>query len=227
MVSQAFLQSNSGVAVIISREMGSYCISEFGTSTVQHVREAFHLRSMYATGIKTGLLQRWRLALSWRGFWRQSRCMGFFIATQFVGDGDSSVYSTVLPGWGHAIKKLECANHACKCYRDSFFTFSREECSVTVSMIQSSLYPFVYLSWCPLLTHLICSYVIVSGWPHCYKGAADAAPPLQLAVTLSVDLSSVSSSVGVFVFETFNKKVLNQTVIAKAQLSQMGGSVGT
>ena len=40
--------------------------------------------------------------------------------TQFIGDGDSSVHSTLLqsvPGWGHAIKKLECANHTCKCYR--------------------------------------------------------------------------------------------------------------
>ncbi len=39
---------------------------------------------------------------------------------KFIGDGDSSVYTTLLqsvPGWGHAIKKLECANHACKCYR--------------------------------------------------------------------------------------------------------------
>ena len=39
---------------------------------------------------------------------------------RIVGDGDSSVYSTLLvevPGWGHDIKKLECANHACKCYR--------------------------------------------------------------------------------------------------------------
>ena len=37
-----------------------------------------------------------------------------------VGDGDSSVYSTLLqnvPGWGCDIKKIECANHACKCYR--------------------------------------------------------------------------------------------------------------
>ena len=34
----------------------------------------------------------------------------------FVGD----VYPTLIqnvPGWEHAIKKLECANHACKCYR--------------------------------------------------------------------------------------------------------------
>ncbi len=39
---------------------------------------------------------------------------------QFIGDGDSSVYPTLIqrvPGWGHAITKLECANHACKCYK--------------------------------------------------------------------------------------------------------------
>ena len=36
---------------------------------------------------------------------------------KFIGDGDSSVHSTLLesvPGWGRAIAKLECANHACK-----------------------------------------------------------------------------------------------------------------
>ncbi len=40
--------------------------------------------------------------------------------TKFVGDGDGSVYSTLIhnvPEWGHVIKKIECANHACKCYR--------------------------------------------------------------------------------------------------------------
>ncbi len=39
---------------------------------------------------------------------------------KFIGDGNSSVYPTLLqnvPGWGHAIKKLECSNHTCKCYR--------------------------------------------------------------------------------------------------------------
>ena len=39
---------------------------------------------------------------------------------RFIGDGDSSVYPTLIanvPGWGRDIKKLECANHACKCYR--------------------------------------------------------------------------------------------------------------
>ena len=37
-----------------------------------------------------------------------------------VGDGDSSVYPTLLesvPVWGQYIEKIECANHSCKCYR--------------------------------------------------------------------------------------------------------------
>ena len=35
------------------------------------------------------------------------------------GDGDRSVYPplvTGIPGWGYAINKQECANHALKCY---------------------------------------------------------------------------------------------------------------
>ena len=42
--------------------------------------------------------------------------------TRFIGDGDSSVHSTLIqcvPGWGRYIKKMECANHSCKCYRSS------------------------------------------------------------------------------------------------------------
>lgn len=41
---------------------------------------------------------------------------------RFIGDGDSFVYPTLIqnvPGWGWHIKKLECANHACKCYRSA------------------------------------------------------------------------------------------------------------
>ena len=39
---------------------------------------------------------------------------------RFIGDGDSSVFPMLIaevPGWGKAIQKVECANHACKCYR--------------------------------------------------------------------------------------------------------------
>ncbi len=42
---------------------------------------------------------------------------------KFVGDGDSSVNPTLVqnvPVWGHAIRKLECANHACKCCCGAF-----------------------------------------------------------------------------------------------------------
>ena len=47
----------------------------------------------------------------------------------FVGDGDSSVYPTLLsslPVWGRDIKKIECANHACKCYRSSLEKLASE-----------------------------------------------------------------------------------------------------
>ena len=39
--------------------------------------------------------------------------------TQFIGDGDSSVYPALVSGvpYGNFIKKMECANHAVKCYR--------------------------------------------------------------------------------------------------------------
>ena len=42
--------------------------------------------------------------------------------TTFIGDGDSSTHPNLItgvPGWSHAIEKLECANHAIKCYRGS------------------------------------------------------------------------------------------------------------
>ena len=48
---------------------------------------------------------------------------------RFIGDGDSSVYPTLLqnvPVWGHAIQKLECANHACKCYRAALEKLAQE-----------------------------------------------------------------------------------------------------
>ena len=53
---------------------------------------------------------------------------GFMVAEEqhgvryinFVGDGDSSMYPTLVagvPGWGYAIEMQECANHALKCFR--------------------------------------------------------------------------------------------------------------
>ena len=41
--------------------------------------------------------------------------------TSFIGDGDSSVYSSLIEAvpWGYSIKKVECANHSLKCYRSA------------------------------------------------------------------------------------------------------------
>ena len=49
--------------------------------------------------------------------------------TKFVGDGDSSVYPSLVTGvpqWGHAICKIECANHAIKCYRGALEKLAQE-----------------------------------------------------------------------------------------------------
>ena len=56
-----------------------------------------------------------------KGFQQAERVHGVRYM-RFIGDGDSSVYPTLIqnvPGWGRHIKKLECANHACKCYRSA------------------------------------------------------------------------------------------------------------
>ncbi|KAK3104196.1 hypothetical protein FSP39_025198 [Pinctada imbricata] len=41
---------------------------------------------------------------------------------RLIGDGDSSVYGRIqeqVPVWGRDVKKLECANHVCKCLRSN------------------------------------------------------------------------------------------------------------
>jgi len=53
-----------------------------------------------------------------KGFEQAEREHG--VCYLMVGGGDSSVYPTLVenvPVWGYTIQKLECANHACKCYR--------------------------------------------------------------------------------------------------------------
>ena len=63
---------------------------------------------------------RWRLtSIILEGF-KQAEATHGISYIRCVRDGDSSVYPTLIqnvPGWGRYIKKLECANHYCKCYR--------------------------------------------------------------------------------------------------------------
>ena len=58
----------------------------------------------------------WRQTSFLKGSGNQRRCMVWLI-----GDGDSSVYHNVVtgvPSYGRDITKVECANHAVKCYRN-------------------------------------------------------------------------------------------------------------
>lgn len=73
------------------------------------------------------LLQRWRLIIL-EGFRKAEQTHGVRYI-RFVGDGDSSVFPTLrqnLPIWGPDTQKVECANHACKCYRSSIEKLAAE-----------------------------------------------------------------------------------------------------
>ena len=48
----------------------------------------------------------------------------------FTGDGDSSVFSSMVsqvPGWEHAIFKIECSKHTVKCYGGALEKLVAEE----------------------------------------------------------------------------------------------------
>ena len=42
-----------------------------------------------------------------------------------LGDGDSSVYHAGVPSYGHCVQKVECANHANKCYQNHLEEFCK------------------------------------------------------------------------------------------------------
>ena len=111
--------AKSGVAVIIGKETGKllfigvrnkYCHA-CATDIPKKDHVCFRNWSASSSEMETDIILE--------GFQEAERVHGVRY-TQFIGDGDSSVYPTLLqnvPGWGHTIRKLECANHACKCYR--------------------------------------------------------------------------------------------------------------
>ena len=111
--------AKSGVGIIIGKETGK----------LLHIG----VRNKYCHACATGISQKDHLCFkNWsasssemetdiilEGFLEAEKVHGVRY-TRFIGDGDSSVYPTLLqcvPVWGHVIEKLECANHACKCYR--------------------------------------------------------------------------------------------------------------
>ncbi len=113
--------ANSGVGIIVGKATGKLLHigvrNRFCTACSRNIPKEAH-----------DCFKNWNASASEmevdiivEGFTEAERVHGLRF-TQFVGDGDSSVYPTLIqkvPGWGHAIRKLECANHCCKCYRGS------------------------------------------------------------------------------------------------------------
>lgn len=101
------------------------------------------VRNKYCTGCKQGLSQEkhtcyknWEKSSSemepdviLEGFKQAEKVHGVRYK-RFVGDGDSSVYPTLIdsvPVWGRYIEKIECANHSCKCYRSALEKLVQEK----------------------------------------------------------------------------------------------------
>ena len=111
--------ANSGVGIIIGKETGKILFlgvrNKYCSSCARNIpadkHQCYRNWSASSSEMETDI--------SLERFLEAERVHGVRY-TKFVGDGDSSVYPTLLqnaPGWGHAIQKLECANHACKCCR--------------------------------------------------------------------------------------------------------------
>ena len=113
--------ANSGVGIIIGKATGKllyvgvrnkYC-SACARNIPQDKHKCFKNWDRSSSEMETDIILE--------GFLEAERVHGVRYMN-FVGEGDSSVYPTLLqnvPGWGFAIKKLECANHACRCYRSA------------------------------------------------------------------------------------------------------------
>ena len=133
--------ANSGVAIITGRETGKilfigvrnkFCTAcSRGISRDKHV--CFKNWDQCSSEMETDIILE--------GF-LQAEKMHEVRYTRFVGDGDSSVYPTLfqnVPGWGYAIKKIECTNHACKCYRSSLEKLVQEHPSYKGSGVHLTL----------------------------------------------------------------------------------------
>ncbi len=111
--------AKSGVAIIIGKETGKLLYigvrNKFCQACTLHIPQDQH--ACYKNWNASSFEMETDILLE--GFTNAERMHGIRF-TKFTGDCDSSVHPTLIqnvPGWGHYIQKLECANHICKCYR--------------------------------------------------------------------------------------------------------------
>ena len=105
-----------------SSKQGSYGILVSHTGTAQHVHKKFPETNISATKSGMHLLLGWRWTLSWRASGRQSKCM----VSDICGSLEMVIVPCIQPFWGSVIKKIECANQVCKCYRSSLETLGKD-----------------------------------------------------------------------------------------------------
>ena len=110
--------AKSGVAVIIGQETGKllhigvrnkYC-SAYAQEIPKDQHRCYKNWDASSSEMETDIILE--------GFVQAEQVHGVRYM-RFIGDGDRSVYPTLLanvPDWGSDIRKIECANHACKCY---------------------------------------------------------------------------------------------------------------
>ena len=123
--------ANSGVAIIVGKATGKllhigvrnkFCTAcSLNIAKDQH--QCFKNWNASSSEMETDVIVE--------GFCEAERVHGVRYITM-VGDGDSSVYPSLIqrvPGWGHCIRKLECANHCCKCYRGALERLVQENSS--------------------------------------------------------------------------------------------------
>lgn len=123
--------AKSGVAIIIGKETGKllhigvrnkYCAA-CARNVPKDKHECHKNWSASSSEMETDVILE--------GFLEAERVHGVRY-TRFIGDGDSSVHTTLVqsvPVWGPDIEKLECANHACKCYRGALEKLVQENSS--------------------------------------------------------------------------------------------------
>ena len=113
----------------LGKKLGSCCTLESAISTLLRVLRASHKSDMCATrGNWNASSSQMETSITLEGFKRAEQVHGVR-CIHFIGSGNSFVYPTFLqnvPVWGHIIQKLECANHACKCYRTALEKLAQE-----------------------------------------------------------------------------------------------------
>ena len=91
------------------------------------------------------------------GFWQSENMHGLRLRYLWlIGDGDSSVYHSVVtgvPSYGREIAKVECANNAVKCYRNRLEALCRPLYRCTHGLSKDMMKQITHGARCAIKMH--------------------------------------------------------------------------